>query len=457
MKIFFCGGLSALLAFQPVVSPLMAYAGLPDLPKEEPLKYSDELKKRFEDLEVCVSEAETEILGETLTKDPLTKSCSDVANEYGLSWKVNENDSNYAKETAQLKASVDLFVKMGQEAGDEDRMLKFEKVNDQWDMLFYRIFNLLYEIPKVQGHPMILEFSKSSRDVYLRHGKFTYFRNICYYFYHNNKDKELTRDLLRFVYHLEESDYFMDIDLYTPDENSNVYLPGEPIPGPEVPEDFVTPEEQEKEDLESAWEETWEEIEKEELEENPPVVVPSPKPIPTTETYTSYELEGNVCMKVVTVVVDGVSKGTTKTKATNSEKLNCRRVEDIIWDDFESTESTEELDENVIEFVKQEVVFYRMEKDGESYMTEIVSDYHLFDYDLLVDLLDVISSDHGLGSLGGDERHLFVIEGKALILNAFEGEKSVDEINQWLKEKGFSIEIYFDLNETIEEETSGQK
>lgn len=433
-KAFFGGGLSMLLVFQPVLS----YAALVELPKEKPLKYSEALLQRFEDLKICVMEAEAKIMEanatEGKTEENRPKTCSEVMEEYGLEKTSSTEvvDSKYWKDVTELEAAIDLFIKMGQEASDEDRQLKFEKVNDQWDLLFYRIFNMLYEIPKVQGHPLILEFAKESRDVFLKHGKFTYFRNICYYFYHNNPDKELTRDLLRFVYHLEESDFFMEIEDYVPDENSNVYLPGEVIPSPELPDDFVDPEEQEEQDLEQAWEETWEEIIQEEEKENPPVVIPSPKPIPHTETYTSYEVKGDVCTKVVSVVIDGVPQGTTQVAADASEAYHCGRLEDIGWD--------VEVEDEEVDSINL-VVHYRYGEEEELRSTDISLVDPVFDYETLVDVLRIISSEHGAGSLGGKERYLFAIVGKPLILTTFEEGKSLEDVNGWLKSKKIPIEL----------------
>lgn len=451
-KMFLCGGLSTLL----VAQPLLSYAAIIELPKEKPLKYSEELLQRFEDLKVCVLEAEVEIMGAKAPEGTTAKTCADVMNEYGLSKKQTSDpiDSPYWKDTTELQAAIDLFVKMGQEASGEDRQLKFEKVNDQWDMIFYRIFNMLYEIPKVQGHPMILDFSKQSRDVYLRHGKFTYFRNICYYFYHNNPDKELTRDLLRYVYHLEESDYFIEIDEYIPDENSNVYLPGEEIPSSGLPDDFVKPEDQEKEDLDQAWEETWEEIEKEEAEKNPPVVVPLPQPIPYTETYTSYEVKGDVCMKIVSVVVDGVSQGATETKAPQSEAYNCGRLEDINWD-FES-ETDSELESENVEFVEP-MVYYQYGKEDKLFSTNIVLGEPVFSYDTLVNVLRVIADEQGVGSLGGKERYLFAIGGLPLVLNTYEDTKTLDQVNKWLTSKKIPVQLLIESPEETAEDTHSTK
>lgn len=464
MKINWKPWVRGVLALTLVAQPVLTQAAVIQLPKEVKVNYPKEFKEKIEDIKICLLEAENKIYDSLETSDKekdLEKSkdsekpiannihCESMIEKYELSDLDNiapdefkETNSPYLKETRELRIAMALFLRLNEDMHGE--IAEKQTPDDMVDQVLYRIFNLLYELPKVQGHPMIIEFVRDVRDSFLNVIRSEYFKSVVYFFYHQNPDKELTIDLLRFVYHLEQAEE--SVTEYIPDENMEVHLPSAPVitlPESQLPE--LTPEEQAKEDLDQAWEQEIEKIEAEEKEEHPPVLIVNEEPRIEQTVYVSYEVKEDKCMKITETYMNNKYQGKKSEVAPSEEAYNCGRLEDIDWDNELENEDVEDT---------RPMVYYRYGNEEDLLPTDISLSEPLFDYETLVDVLRVIASEQGVGSLGGNERYLFAISGKPVILMNFEETKTLEEVNKWLTSKKVPIQLVIEEPDQNSEDDS---
>lgn len=454
--------LSGFLAVALVSQPILTQAVVIQLPKEVKVNYPKEFKEKIEDIKVCLSEAESKIYNTVAidegeadsdhSTEPLEieTNCESMVEKYELNEldqmfldKYEGSDSPYIKETRELRIAMVLFIRLNQDMHGE--IAEKQTPDDMIDQALYRIFNLLYELPKAQGHPMIIDFVREVRDSFLNVIRSEYFKSVVYFFYHQNPDKELNTDLLRFVYHLEQAeDSVVD---YVPDEDMVVEVPQGPeitLPDSELPE--LNPDEQAKEDLDAAWEQELEKIEEEEEKENPPTLIVNDEPRIERIVYISYEVKNDVCMKVTETYMNNKSQGKRWEKAPAAEAYNCGRLEDLVWDD-EGVELQEDVQTN------QPMIYYQYGKEDKKWPTNILLDTPVLEYETLVQVLRLIADEQGVGSLGGEDRYLFAIGGLPLVLNSYENTKSLEKINQWLISKKMPIQLIVEIPEKTSEET----
>lgn len=441
------------LALTLVAQPVLTQAAVIQLPKEVKVNYPKEFKEKIEDIKICLLKAENKIYDTSVisnqkksqeteqikvSEQSNTKevSCESMIEKYELGDldniapdELGEEASPYLKETRELRIAMALFLRLNEDMHGE--VAEKQTPDDMVDQALYRIFNLLYELPKAQGHPMIIEFVRDVRDSFLNVIRSEYFKSIIYFFYHQNPDKELSTDLLRFVYHVEQAENVVT-DGFVPDEEMIVELPKTEITIPESELPELTPEEQAKEDLDYAWEQEIEKLEEEEKEENPPVLIMNEEPRIEQTVYVSYEVKNDKCMKITETYMNNKYQGKKSEVAPSEEAYNCGRLEDIDWDNELENEEVESTDP---------VIYYRYGSEDQLYSTDVSLTDSFLDYDALVSVLRVISSEKGVGSLGGKERYLFTIVGKPLILSTFEEGKSLEDINNWLKSKKIPIEL----------------
>lgn len=446
------------LALTLTFNPIISYAALIQLPdKITNVKYPDEIQQLINDILFYVERAEAKILGKTsdsfdasLTLEQVDQIYQSYKNTNGqsvfkfiVSSDLENQNNAYYKDTHELELAMTMFLYLNNFLyGDVQSDLK--QVNDVIDVTLYRIINLLYELPKVQGHPLILQFAKHSRDLYLfgyPTGKFAeetgeeivirspYFRNVVYFLEEANEDKELNEKLLRFVYHIEESDSFTP-GTYIPNENSQVYFPES---SPEVDVN-VDSEQQAKDDLESIWDDFHEEKEAIELAQNPPKPQTTKKPINKSQrTKTNYRLENDVCYRMTEIYSNGVLVDSKTEPLTLKKGETCGNNHDINWD---------EVEQQVKESTANDFyVRYRYGTETKFIKTNVLTETDSVTFKQALSILKSITSNYGTGYVSEESRSLFVLDGKAIILNQFEGQKTIPELQQWLNEQGIVIEL----------------
>ena len=453
------GGLAALLVMQ----PLVVQAGIVSLPtKVTTVNYPKSFNQQIEEVAICLTEAEMELysskvqqaLPELSVKD--NRSCREILETksfaHNIQFSVNyeipygEEGNPIVFETVQevltildkplklndgmkstetLEIALRLFVELNSSKGAEVAQLHEE--NDMLDVLYLRLYNLLYHLPKAQGHPLMLEFMKDIRDSFLRVKGSQFFRALISYAYRTNPDKELEESLARYVLHLEHAG--RGGVTYIPDEDEplSIELNDEtPIP--------VDPEEMGFEDLEQAWSQAFEEVFKEELKENEQLTVQIPNMMgDKQDIQINYELQDDQCLKIIQTYQNGKLIKKETEKISKADASTCG---DFSAQDMESTSPKQEVDLSV---------YYRYGgKSSEWQKTSITLNDDLQEhltYSKLGKVLTDIATTHGLGSYEDGDRRLFVLDGKAFILNKYSEPRFLFEINEWLKEQAIPLEF----------------
>lgn len=449
------GGLAAILMLQPLTSHAFAVA-LPH--KIVNVKYPDTFKDKMNEVAVCLLEAESTLYSDKLNailpdlnikKD---RSCREILeSKYyaeNLTFNVNFQSggvinpsskqdrltildqplkaNEFYRETESLEIALRMFIELNEDFTFE--LSEIRKENDMMDMLYLRLFNLLNELPKAQKHPLLTEFIKDIRDSYLRVNPSELYRAFVYFAYDNNKDEALNDTLLRYVAHIElSSDNYDD---FIPDENLPLYSDAE-----DTTPDLPSQEEQDElifDNLET----TWDSFFKEELDkletENDGVTIESSADLIDEETEIDYVVEDDQCLKITKIYRDDELISEKTKQASKSEEYRCGIVE------YTPRVSSEEVSEEA-----ELNVYYKYQGgDWIASKIELIDDLdESLSCSYLTDLLIDISTEHGLGYLKDMDRYLFVISNKALVLNSYDEDKTLTEINDWLCENGADLQL----------------
>lgn len=457
LKPFVLGGMAALLMAQPILSQAFV-ATLPS--KIVNVKYPKEFQALLDEVTVCVLEAEAELYTEkTLKSLPSInhgekRSCREILETkefaHNLNFEVDyskpfgeegnpviptteqevltilskplESNENF-KNTETLEIAMRLFVELN--ANFEPEVMALHQEGDLLDMLYLRIYNLAYELPKAQGHPLFSEFMKDIRDSYLRVRGSLFFRALVYYAYENNPDKELYETLARYWIHLEQA---ANGDVYfKPDENHPLYTDvPDTTPTPPNPDDIGF------EDLDHAWKEETNEFWAQENTANAGVSVGTSAPVINREVKTDYAVKQDQCLKTIKTYENGRLISKTTETAAKSEYHRCG------LGTLDTAASEQETSRDLF-------VYYRFggeDQEWEATKTKLSGDLEEYlTYSQLSSLLTDIAMTHGLGAYKDLNRHLFILDGKPLILEKYSDEKLFIDINQWLKDSNIPLEF----------------
>ena len=354
-----------------------------------------------------------------------------------LSSPLNLEDSSYFKPTETLEIAMRMFQDLN--IGFHGDLSALHQENDILDVLYLRLFNLVYELPKAQGHPIMTEFMKDIRDNFFRVSSSRFFRALIWFASDYNPDKELSRTLSLYLHQLEYAG--TDPGSQIPDEN--LKLPGEENVVDNTPPltDFV---ETSRDDFEQVWENAYAEVVAEEDKEDAGQHHAIESPSVSREVLKTYAVESGICMEVTTTYENGqiVDK---KTKKADKENIYRCGDSSLLAGITPSSDENSEL--------LNPVLSYRYGKDGEWVHTSIKAKEGMVSYATLNDLLMTISTELGSGYLQDNQRFLFILSNKTLYLEKYKDKRPVEELNQWLKDN--AIDLEFGLNiESKEEQQS---
>ena len=475
--------LAGSLAFGLTSQSLFSYGLTVDLPKKiVNVSYPTEYQQKIDEIAVCILEAEQAIydkktlktLPELNTSD--TRTCHEILKtkpyaqnltfqvDYSrhhadledgalividstpqstlsiLSTPINLKENSYYKDTETLEIAMRMFQDLN--IGLYGELAEAHQENDILDMLYLRIFNMVYELPKAQGHPLMSEFMKDIRDNFFRVSSSRFFRALIWYASENNPDKELSRTLSLYLHQLEYAG--IDPGSTTPDEN--LKLPGEDDVIDETPPlgDF---DEIAKEDFENIWNNAYEDAIAEEEKEDLGNSYTSSIPSVERETLKSYRVENGVCMRITSTTENGKEIDRVSEKAPSGEIYRCGDSSLL------GNEPTLSDSEANLEFLNPIVSYRYGGEEGEWVHTTLKAKEGALSYAYLSDLLMTISSELGAGSLQESTRWLYILSGKPLYLEKYKEDWSIQEINQWLASK--EIQLEFGLN--VEDQEAQQK
>lgn len=463
------------LVFGLTTQSLLSYGLTVNLPQKlVNVKFPTEYQQKIDEIAVCVLEAEQVIYdAKTLKTLPKlktseTRSCHDILKtkpyadnitfqvDYSKSHADIEEDGGlimigsekqspltilseplqlkenpYYKDTETLEIAMRMFQDLN--IGLYGELAELHQENDILDMLYLRIFNLVYELPKAQGHPLMTEFMKDIRDNFFRVSSSQFFRALIWYADENNPDKELSRTLKLYLYQLEYAG--IDPGSEIPDEN--LKLPGESNIVDKTPglTDF---EETSREDFSNLWNNAYEEAiaeeDKEDLGNHYEAAIPSVE----RETLKTYEVKNGVCMRITTTTENGKEIDRFSEKAPSGEVYRCGDSSLL------GNEPTLSDSEEVVDALNP-IVSYRYGGDEAEWVhTTLKAKEGALSYSYLSDLLMTIASEFGAGSLQESNRWLYILSGKPLYLEKYKEDWSIQEINKWLASK--EIELEFGLN-----------
>lgn len=453
---------------------LPSYALTTKLPQKiVSVKYPSDYQQKIDEIAVCILEAESEIYDQktlqSLPKLPTSesRSCRDILKSKpyakNITFQVNYSKSHadpgvkdgeliiinkapqstltilskplnltnipYTKPTETLEIAMRMFQDLN--IGFHGDLSALHQENDILDVLYLRLFNLVYELPKAQGHPIMTEFMKDIRDNFFRVSSSRFFRALIWFASDYNPDKELSRTLSLYLHQLEYAG--TDPGSQIPDEN--LKLPGEEDIVDQTPPltDFIDTS---RDDYEQIWDNAYKDAVAKEDQEDLGQIHTIQTPLVSREVLKTYAVKSGVCMEVTTTYENNrvVDK-----KMKEASKDNIYRCGDSSLLAGINT-SSDTADDSLL----NPILSYRYGEDGEWVHTSIKAKEGALSYSALSGLLSTISTELGSGYLQDHQRFLYILSNKPLYLEKYKNNRTIQELNEWLNEEG--VELEFGLN-----------
>ena len=395
---YICGFMAGLTFSQPIIAVSASVLPVEDVVKT---KYPKEIKEIFKEMQLILDELESveDVYEEGKTKEYLEK----------------------------IEELLPLFFKIST-LDIEREFLSQRKEGDILDVIFARTVNILYEIPMKQGHKLIKEFAKNLRDSYFDE-RYIAYHDMLKILIINNPDKQLDSLFSEYLTQLDVFGTLGPDQTYDPDSIPELNPPKEEIP------DFNLQEE-----LDKNAEETWDEYYSDNgIDANKSENVGSAKPnynnvynVPAPSnrvTYNvSYDVVGNKCVKTKEKLVNGKSEGMESEIIPDNVAYRYCPTDEFffLYEGFNQDDGLMESTETVGTLVYE----YNGESAKEVKFT--LKDEKI-SYKELTGILDVIVRDkEGYTALDASKK-LYALDGKPLIISSYEGEKTIEEVNQMME------------------------
>lgn len=421
-------------------SPITSYASI-ILPEVEKTKYKDEIALRLNELDYFIRWTEFELSDiprETWLTDEFTAEYTTMRRnieaycsldmELNTPFQGQTFESWNDKSLEMLQRSLYCFKSMTTFSDSMNWFSETKKENDITDHLFYRLLNLLYELPKTQGHPLLLSFAQDLRDEYI-----TYKEPMTYYYLTRlsevNVDSELDGILNTYVDQMDFSDLLPPGFEYEPDDT---VIESPPITS--------TPDTDKTEN--DAWDEMfdniWEDAFNEGTTSTPQVPTVSTdemaSEIKRTTTETTISVIDGTCKKIQRVYEEDTLISEKELSLSSREKERCGRTEDIDWSTSQAAISEETFRSGT------DVIYYRM-GDGDWLRTNVRNQAEGLTFENWNTLLTTITYTHGVGSTQDGDTSLFVLEGKPLLVLPYESTQTLEQLNAFLLDAQLTLQL----------------